>query len=193
MGQTWNEDSPDETDGSDMLEQAGRWLGTLFDWCSKSGSIAQVPRNQEFSNHPVYGDEEQWRAVIMLVSAAGKTHSEEGQVPRRMTRAEALELKDTIKMLGWSNAPKIAPIMLTVSESAYNRRVFVTESGFLGLGPVEIKKGDHVVVFAGSRMPHIIRPVAKNYFELRGEAYVEGIMDGEAMQGQPVLETFQLV
>src|SRR3569833_641762 len=63
-----------------------------------------------------------------------------------------------------------------------NRRFFVTQSGLLGLGPVETKVGDTVHVLFGGHCPFILRPVAgKDQFQFLGDGYVHGIMDGEAV------------
>lgn len=60
-----------------------------------------------------------------------------------------------------------------------NRRVFSTESGFLGLGPEILQPGDVVCITVAS-VPLVLRPVNK-HFLLVGECYVDGIMNGEAM------------
>ncbi|KAI9150297.1 Heterokaryon incompatibility protein [Paramyrothecium foliicola] len=68
------------------------------------------------------------------------------------------------------------------------RRVYVTERGYAGLGPKHMQAGDKVVVFIGGTVPHIIRaqqhmPVADTgRWSYVGEAYCDGIMNGEILQ-----------
>lgn len=63
-----------------------------------------------------------------------------------------------------------------------NKRPFMTKLGYIGLGPVFAKPGDKVVVLLGAAIPFVIRPVEdKRYFFL-GEAYCDGIMDGEILK-----------
>lgn len=61
------------------------------------------------------------------------------------------------------------------------RRFFITEKGYLGLGPGRTEVGDQVCVLFGGKMPFILRRVL-NHFKLIGESYVYGIMDGEGLQ-----------
>lgn len=87
------------------------------------------------------------------------------------------------------------------------RRLFLTARGYVGLGPTHMDKGDVVVVLGGSSAPHVLRPCgdvqiipegdgtvlssqentsgeigsvgANANWSYVGEAYCEGIMDGE--------------
>lgn len=61
-------------------------------------------------------------------------------------------------------------------------RVFFTSStGYIGLAPYGAKEGDLIYVCMGADTPFLLRPYDDG-FELIGEAYVQGIMDGEIMQ-----------
>ena len=63
-----------------------------------------------------------------------------------------------------------------------NRRFFVTEDGGLGMGPKVMQADDLVATVAGMRTPVVLRPSGAG-FKFIGEAYVHGIMDGEAPSG----------
>jgi hypothetical protein len=75
-----------------------------------------------------------------------------------------------------------------------DRRLFVTEKGFMGSGVESLQVGDAVVLVAGADVPFIFRPVAdaendkEPKFKLIGEAYVHGIMQGEALRGEEAAE-----
>jgi hypothetical protein len=56
---------------------------------------------------------------------------------------------------------------------------FVTEQGFVGACVTEIREGDVVVVPSRSSYPLVLRPVGDGTFELRGYAFVYGVMKGE--------------
>jgi hypothetical protein len=58
------------------------------------------------------------------------------------------------------------------------RRFFTTSSGFIGVGPSNIEKGDIAVVLLGSDVPVILKLDISEY-ELKGDAFVHGVMDGE--------------
>ena len=61
------------------------------------------------------------------------------------------------------------------------RRPFITSRGHLGLGPSAILPGDKIAVLFGAELPFILRQDDKGYYQIIGEAYVHGIMDGEIM------------
>ncbi|KAK3680251.1 hypothetical protein LTR78_000629 [Recurvomyces mirabilis] len=63
----------------------------------------------------------------------------------------------------------------------HRRKVFVTTSGQVGIGPEDMEVNDKVVVLYGSRIPFILRPVGDEY-RLVGPCYLQGIMDGEAVR-----------
>jgi hypothetical protein len=78
-----------------------------------------------------------------------------------------------------------------------NRRIFRTDEGYLGLGPKLTRgvlpcqkdslnanrmKPDELWVVPGAMTPFILRPKGGCY-QLVGECYVYGLMDGEAMSG----------
>jgi hypothetical protein len=60
------------------------------------------------------------------------------------------------------------------------RVTFVTGTGWVGLAPWGTVEGDMVFVAVGADVPYILRACEDGY-ELVGECYVQGIMDGEAM------------
>jgi Heterokaryon incompatibility protein (HET) len=78
-----------------------------------------------------------------------------------------------------------------IASATTSRRFFITDNEFMGLGPKTMRAGDEVFVLAGGTTPFLLRPVgkrniprvdgAKECFELVGDCYVHGIMDGEAM------------
>lgn len=77
-----------------------------------------------------------------------------------------------------------------VTSATMNRRLFFTEKGYMGLGPARMKAGDVAYVFAGGHMPFIIRSAnervvpgvgRRDCYELVGDCYIHGIMDGEVM------------
>ncbi|KAF2685248.1 hypothetical protein K458DRAFT_450180 [Lentithecium fluviatile CBS 122367] len=62
------------------------------------------------------------------------------------------------------------------------RRPFVTERGHVGCGPQDIREGDGVWIVAGCPSPLVLRRDGEAW-RVVGEAYVHGVMDGEAVSG----------
>jgi hypothetical protein len=61
------------------------------------------------------------------------------------------------------------------------RRLFISQSGIVGLAPWDSLEGDLVVVLLGCRQPIVLREHDRHYIMI-GEAYVDGFMDGKAIK-----------
>lgn len=75
---------------------------------------------------------------------------------------------------------------LSFMEACAGRQLFLTKKRYFGIGPFELEEGDEVYILAGGKLPLILRPSPNsqpNEFELVGDCYVHGIMDGEAVSG----------
>jgi hypothetical protein len=73
-----------------------------------------------------------------------------------------------------------------------NRKLFATGKGYLGLGPAAILTGDIIAVILGLDTPLVLRRSGVDGYQIVGEAYVHGIMDGEAMKGSPSTQKFNI-
>lgn len=58
------------------------------------------------------------------------------------------------------------------------RRVFRTKGGFVGLGPGSVKKGDHIVLCKGGKLPLVLRKHGDDY-KLLGDSFICGMMNGQ--------------
>ncbi|KAK8012952.1 hypothetical protein PG991_010327 [Apiospora marii] len=67
-------------------------------------------------------------------------------------------------------------------ECALERRLGWCGNGWLALLPEGAAKGDRVVLAEGGRVPLVLRPDGDGYNTFVGEAYVHGIMNGEAFK-----------
>ncbi|KAJ4346348.1 uncharacterized protein N0V89_010277 [Didymosphaeria variabile] len=83
------------------------------------------------------------------------------------------------------------PINMSVGLAHRNRRVMGTRDGRVGLAPKHARQGDVVAVLTGGRVPFILRP-EEHHYTIVGDAYVHGIMDGEALQAGEELEYIEL-
>ena len=87
------------------------------------------------------------------------------------------------------------------------RRVFATTRGFVGMGPEYVQEGDVVVILHGGRIPFLLRPTVDkntdrtttttqkghNCYELVGETYMYGMMEGQFLWSNPPTQRFTLV
>ncbi|KAG9503658.1 hypothetical protein J7337_003609 [Fusarium musae] len=90
------------------------------------------------------------------------------------TSVVAKELADTFIL-----AAKYASIL---GVYAAQRRVFLTDEGHLGLAFASALEGDSVWVVSACPVPLVMRPRADGTFQLIGDSYVHGIMEGEAIK-----------
>jgi len=97
-----------------------------------------------------------------------------------------------------NTAPQINKILTEFTKSALTTGQFlvVTKEGYFGKCHKKPVKGDNVCIFPGCAMPMILRPF-QEYHKLLGEAYVNGIMDGEVMtalgEGKRELREFKII
>jgi hypothetical protein len=83
------------------------------------------------------------------------------------------------------------------SRASGNRRVCVTKNGYVGLVPQLSMRGDMVAVVLGAQTPFLVRRVKgtaeMNIFQLVGECYIHGIMDGEALEGMTDTSIIEII
>ncbi len=68
------------------------------------------------------------------------------------------------------------------NEISVGRRLFRTVKDFLGNGPRSLEVDDQVWVLAGAKVPFLLRPLDDGRYQVVGQAYVHGIMHGEALR-----------
>ncbi|WZH47160.1 heterokaryon incompatibility protein-domain-containing protein [Fusarium acuminatum] len=133
-------------------------------------------------------------------SDAAKFHSQllrELKMFDEMTRLATEEDGEGLRDTDWDDGRQTEQIKHNYRESMrkmQGKRPFLTRLGYLGMGPVEGQPGDIVVIFCGGRIPFVLHPLdqkgEQEMFSYVGEAYCDGVMDGEAATGQK--QTFWL-
>ena len=64
---------------------------------------------------------------------------------------------------------------------SFNRRVLITSTGHIGVGPKMTRAGDVLVILHGGNTPYVLRPFGDAY-RLVGDCYVADVMQGEAVR-----------
>ena len=80
-------------------------------------------------------------------------------------------------------------------EKTYGRVICFADCGRICLAPAQAQVGDIVAVFGSGHNLYVIRPAGNNYRYV-GDAYMYGLMNGEAMEKdgwEKAIETFSLV
>jgi hypothetical protein len=84
------------------------------------------------------------------------------------------------------------------------RKFFFTKKELFGIGPGALKEGDWLAILQGADVPFVLREVDEGRdqsqplppglkFQLVGECYVHGLMQGQAVRGRELTRDIQLV
>lgn len=88
-------------------------------------------------------------------------------------------------------------LLKCLNSVCYERCFFSTENGRIGLAPAWAEPGDRICIFYNGLSPFVIRPTKEDpqQYRLMGEAYVDGVMYGEAfgLGESNVAETIVLI
>lgn len=81
---------------------------------------------------------------------------------------------DSPEWLGWEHS---------FGQAMFHRRLFTTVDGYFGIGPRTLIPGDRICILKGCALPLLVR-VGRDHehFQVIGECYVQGIMDGEVLE-----------
>ncbi|KAF7540204.1 hypothetical protein G7054_g1547 [Neopestalotiopsis clavispora] len=98
-------------------------------------------------------------------------------------------LKETKHVIGMNGAPgrtELERHAMKFSEcfriAYFGRKLFQTEKGYFGITSELVEKGDKIWISSNSDTPLVLRPQTTNgNYTLVGEAYIHGIMNGEAV------------
>ena len=78
---------------------------------------------------------------------------------------------------------KISSSLRIINSYCSGRTFFSSHEGRFGLGPYNARPGDLVAVLLGCRMPMMLRTCSEGGYQVIGEAYYDGFMNGEALLG----------
>lgn len=129
-----------------------------------------------------------WRTAVMNRSRTG--FIEESPAPNEFEQmAQVLFEEGSVPATSNPELPDlerkqafIAPFLASLQKSLTHRCFFTATTGkYTGIGPYCSKPGDIAVILYGCNVPLILRPIGSR-FELIGDAYVHGIMDGELVE-----------
>ena len=88
-------------------------------------------------------------------------------------------------------AQPFSDFRIEMNVTSSRRRLFRTEGGLLGLGPLDLQERDKIWILAGAYAPIALRPLANGNWRYLGEAYMHGCMRGEILKGQKIDEVLE--
>jgi hypothetical protein len=123
----------------------------------------------------------------------------QGDQKPRLSEHELEKVHNSLRSLDLSAADKqtfvslgLGDYVYQLQDVAYGRRPFCTSKGHIGIGPSEMAAGDLLYILIGAHVPYILRPDTHGRLRLIGEAYVHGIMDGEAMEDEQPIDVIDM-
>ncbi|KAF2840686.1 HET-domain-containing protein [Patellaria atrata CBS 101060] len=108
--------------------------------------------------------------------------------------SELVDQDYAVDMIQGNNSDRLAGIqslgergrwqnfLLAAMDACNHRKFFCSEKGYFGIGPPVLQDGDKICVLFGANTPFILRPDVDGTHKLVGECYVNGLMNGEAIQ-----------
>ena len=75
----------------------------------------------------------------------------------------------------------------------FRRRTVFTKDGRFAVAPMSTKTSDQIWILGGSLVPVILKRVSEGRYNLVGQAFVYGVMHGEAVDGTKELGSILLV
>ncbi|OCL07227.1 HET-domain-containing protein [Glonium stellatum] len=136
-------------------------------------------------------EEALWRTPIMDAASAGRLRAgeEEERAYRVLVGAQETPKDFNGDPLGW-RIEHSSRYRLSLGIQA--RRIFVSRTGYIGLGHANVRAGDHIFIFLGAPTPFVLRRGENGQHQLISDAYVHGIMDGEFIKQDPNIERVEL-
>ncbi|KAH7323153.1 heterokaryon incompatibility protein-domain-containing protein [Stachybotrys elegans] len=176
MKETWAEMST-------YLHNQAQYWKMIFEW--ERFAARRQPQNP--TNQP------EWIYWQTLCAGTYTDGDPQRTVEQYNAWLETLEVVRTAERRYKGLASKITPFRYSMNskswkgfsefacylECAHSRRLGWAADGWLCLLPEGTEPGDRVILAEGGRVPLVIRPDGDGYNMLIGEAYIQGIMDGE--------------
>jgi hypothetical protein len=99
----------------------------------------------------------------------------------RTSSPDSNDPKMTQVMVEYPEGPGLPIFKSRLAKVKRGHRMFSTEKHYLGMGPLSAAEGDEVWVLIWAKVPMVLRPRENGSYRVIGEAYVHGIMHGEAV------------
>ncbi|KAF9875134.1 hypothetical protein CkaCkLH20_07400 [Colletotrichum karsti] len=175
--------NPDQWEEEERLSKAERFQELSNQWDSQPYDLYHRPFKL-----PAVVPDPYWECRIRddkkarVVSAASRCkkwiNGIIGPNPEATERMRARAFK------AFGEKPSVIPqgtADFPIERYVLGRRFFVTEQGYLGIGPKDAQEGDFVAILLTAEVPFILRECGEDKFKVVGETYVSGIMNGEAV------------
>jgi hypothetical protein len=128
-----------------------------------------------------------WQTIIANKDGNGNFYTGQGREAYRLALMHVNSLAQPHLPGPQFNAgqqTQLQDFLQAFGSGAHGRAFVSTEGGRIGLAPKHTLPGDKVVILWNAGSPYVLRFVGDRSFKLVGEAYVHGLMYGEALAGR---------
>ncbi|KAM0262579.1 hypothetical protein ACHAQJ_001624 [Trichoderma viride] len=108
---------------------------------------------------------------------------------RRFSKLNLRPSRESVEKVGLDANISLSPDMNTFTSNLLKnlgRKLYRTTAGHVGLGPADMKVGNSLVIFHGGTTPHVLKKLdgesGGERYQYLGEAYCDGLMDGENLK-----------
>jgi hypothetical protein len=174
------------------LKSRRRRKRTIITWIQEAINIAKLHKSKPYPTGVTHEDAFKQTLLLNRKALGVSALSWNFELTDRKPLRKLCQRRAFAEWL-WDAHPRHKDSYIDAVANANGRAFFVTESGFMGLGPHGIRAGDVVCVILGGDVPVVLRPKGDK-FTLLGECYTDGVMKGELMEGNNIpLATITLV
>jgi hypothetical protein len=179
IGHSFQIEFDDQIDWSELRP----YFNDISNFLTHSNMYTAAQKNEAEWRLPV-GDTEVAETNSQMIRATVDSHMKAGHAVAKAMSSQEGVADEIVKQ----NFLPFACYRCQLSRM-YDSRPFISESGYVGLCPLETHVGDIIAIFAGARVPYIVRKTNNELgYTLRGESHVYGIMDGGLMSKDLVME-----
>lgn len=111
--------------------------------------------------------------------------------PAKARHQEYIQTLDTRRRQDSSSITNPLVNQATLGYIAPHRKFFTTTKDLIGLGPRSMCTGDIICIMSGGRVPYVLRE-ERNHYRLVGEAYVHGLMEGQAVDSDTTFHQMRI-
>ncbi|KAF9761037.1 hypothetical protein IL306_003978 [Fusarium sp. DS 682] len=149
-----------------------------------------LSRHQDVSNH----NDSEVNSLIRTIMR------EQAIAPEDLTASQRSYLEIRLlpypESLTWTKTEKLSYWIKEIQQDVFvnesGRTLFKTQKGMLGLGHRVVQPGDVVTLIVGVHSPIVLRLREEGGYNFAGDAYVDGIMQGEFLQTNPAEQEFAI-
>jgi hypothetical protein len=157
-----------------------------------AGMFLNAAANANTNRAPAFGlinsqddvPDAHWQTLIANKDGNGNFYTGQGREAYRLTLMHVnslAQLYPPCPQLSARQQALLQDFLQAFGFGAHGRAFVSTRHGRIGLAPKHTQPGDVVVILWNAGSPYVLRPVGNRNFKLVGEAYIHGLMYGEAL------------